>query len=56
VSRDAPLDQLEVGLLGSLGWRSRRRLAEHVSVQELRAGERVLRRIGRGEIAVSSRC
>jgi len=78
VSRDAPLDQLEVGLLGSLGRRSRRRLAERVSVQELRAGDwlfragdpgdrlyvvrsgrldvvaedvdRVLRRVGRGEI------
>jgi NTE family protein len=78
VSRDAPLDQLEVGLLGSLGRRSRRRLAECVSIQELRAGDwlfragdpgdrlyvvrsgrldvvaededRVLRRVGRGEI------
>jgi NTE family protein len=78
VSRDAPLDQLEVGLLGSLGRRSRRRLAERVSIQELRAGDwlfragdpgdrlyvvrsgrldvvaegedRVLRRVGRGEI------
>jgi NTE family protein len=78
VSRVAALDQLEVGLLGSLGRRSRRRLTERVSVVVLRAGEwlfregdpgdrlyvvrsgrldvvdkdedRVLRRVGRGEI------
>ena len=43
MSRDAPLDQLEVGLLGSLGRRSRRRLAERVSIQELRAGDWLFR-------------
>jgi predicted acylesterase/phospholipase RssA len=40
---DAPLDQLEVGLLGSLGRRSRKRLAERVSTHSLRAGEWLFR-------------
>jgi predicted acylesterase/phospholipase RssA/CRP-like cAMP-binding protein len=43
VSRDAPLDEIEVGLLGTLGRRSRRRLAERLTVHAVRAGEWLFR-------------
>jgi CRP-like cAMP-binding protein len=43
VSRDAPLDQIEFGLLGTLNARSRRRLAERLTVHALRAGDWLFR-------------
>jgi hypothetical protein len=38
VSRDAPLDEIEFGLLGTLSRRLRRRLAEHLTARTLRSG------------------
>ena len=43
MSRDAPLDQIEFGLLGTLNARSRRRLAERLTVHALRAGDWLFR-------------
>jgi NTE family protein len=39
----APLDQIEVGLLGTLGRKSRRRLSERAAERSLRAGEWLFR-------------
>lgn len=43
MSRDGPLDQIEFGVLSTLGRRSRRRLGERLTTHSLRAGEWLFR-------------